>query len=211
MKLTIDKNTINLMPPVHFQGSIHLINNAADARQAVNYLSRQSIIGFDTETRPSFKKGDTHNVALIQLSTHDECFLFRVNLFGFSEPLITLLSDPNVLKIGLSTKDDFNGLNRLSPFTPGGFVELQNFVKEYGIYEMSLQKIYAIIFGQHMSKGQRLSNWEAQELSTYQQDYAALDAWACLHIYDYLKDGNFDPEHSYGVSQTISNDNNADT
>ncbi len=190
-----------MMPHAHFDGSIHLINNAADARQAVNYLSRQRIIGFDTETRPSFKKGDNHKVALIQLSTFDECFLFRVNLFGFTEPLVKLLSDPEVIKVGLSTKDDFNGLNRLAPFTPDGFIELQNFVKLYGISELSLQKIYAIIFGEHICKGQRLSNWEAQDLSVYQQAYAALDAWACLQIYSYLNEGNFDPEKAYGISK----------
>ncbi|MDE6084814.1 MAG: 3'-5' exonuclease domain-containing protein 2 [Muribaculaceae bacterium] len=198
MNLTIEKSVINEMPIAKFPGRIHLIDNAADAMQAVAYLSKQSMIGFDTETRPSFKKGDNHNVALIQLSTADECFLFRINMFGLTQPLVQLLSDPDVIKIGLSTKDDFSGLNRLAPFSAGGVIELQTFVKKYGIGEMSLQKVYAIIFGEHICKGQRLSNWEARELSPYQQAYASLDAWACLKIYNYLNDGLFDPCTSFG-------------
>lgn len=203
MNLTIEKSVINEMPIAKFPGRIHLIDNAADALQAVAYLSKQTFIGFDTETRPSFKKGDNHNVALIQLSTFDECFLFRINLFGLTQPIVQLLSDPDVIKIGLSTKDDFSGLNRLIPFRADGVIELQNLVKKYGIGEMSLQKVYAIIFGEHICKGQRLSNWEARELSPYQQAYASLDAWACLKIYSYLTDGNFDPAASFGKDTSV--------
>ena len=202
MNLTIEKSVINEMPIAKFPGRIHLIDNAADALQAATFLSKQSMIGFDTETRPSFKKGDNHNVALIQLSTADECFLFRINLFGLTQPLVNLLSSPDVIKIGLSTKDDFNGLNRLSQFHPGSVIELQHLVKKYGIAEMSLQKVYAIIFGEHICKGQRLSNWEARELSPYQQAYASLDAWACLRIYNTLTEGLFNPEESFGKDCT---------
>lgn len=184
------------MPVARFEGKIHVIDNAADARAAVAFLMRQPYIGFDTETRPSFHKGELHNVALVQLSTLDECFLFRVNRMGFTEPLRQLMESADVLKVGLSTKDDFHGLNRLAPFTPGGFVELQNYVKKYNIADMSLQKVYAIIFGEHISKGQRLTNWEAPSLTPPQQSYAALDAWACLKIYLCLSRGEFDPSGS---------------
>lgn len=184
------------MPVARFQGHTIVIDNAADARSAVAFLSKQHVLGFDTETRPSFKKGENHNVALIQLSTSEECFLFRINVMGFTEPLVKLLENPDVLKIGLSTKDDFHGLNRLARCVPAGVVELQNFVRQYDIADMSLQKIYAIIFGEHITKGQRLTNWEAAELTSYQVGYASLDAWACLRIYEYLDEGNFDPSQS---------------
>ncbi len=191
--ISIDKKLIHPMPIARFTGRAIVIDNAADARQAVAFLSKQSMLGFDTETRPSFRKGDTHKVALIQLSTFDECFLFRINMTGFTEPLVKLMENPDVLKIGLSTKDDFHGLNQLSPCTPAGVVELQQFVKKYDIADMSLQKVYAIIFGEHISKGQRLTNWEAPALTTHQIGYAALDAWACLRIYEHLSQGLFDP------------------
>ena len=194
--LSIDKKDIKVITISTFFCRTIVLDNAADARQAVAYLSKQSIIGFDTETRPSFKKGDFHKVALIQLATTDECFLFRTNKMGLTEPLIKLLENPDVIKIGLSTKDDFHGLNQLAPCSPAGFIELQQFVKKFEICDMSLQRIYAIIFGEHISKGQRLSNWEAQTLTPGQIGYASLDAWACLRIYDYLLNGHFDPSMS---------------
>lgn len=191
------------MPAASFDGRIIVIDNAADARQAAAYLAKQTAIGFDTETRPSFRKGDTHKVALIQLSTDRECFLFRTCLMGFTEPLVRLMENPDVLKIGLSTKDDFHGLNQLSPCQPAGVVELQEYVRRYGIADMSLQKVYAIIFGEHISKGQRLTNWEAKELTPHQTAYASLDAWACLRIYNHLKQGLFDPALSpYNIECT---------
>ncbi|MCM1449675.1 MAG: 3'-5' exonuclease domain-containing protein 2 [Clostridiales bacterium] len=193
--ISIDKQQIQPMPIARFTGRTIAIENAADALQAVTYLSKQERLGFDTETRPSFRKGDNHNVALIQLATESECFLFRINKFGFSTPLVQLMENSNVLKIGLSTKDDFHGLNKLTPCAPAGVVELQTLVKEYDIADMSLQKIYAILFGEHISKGQRLTNWEADKLSEHQMGYASLDAWACLRIYDYLKSGAFHPDY----------------
>lgn len=184
------------MPVAKFSGKIHIIDTAADARSAAVFLLRQPAIGFDTETRPTFRKGETHDVALVQLSTSDECFLFRVNQIGFCEPLRRVMESPDVLKIGLSTKDDFHGLARLAPFIPAGIIELQNFVSKYDIADMSLQKVYAIIFGEHITKGQRLTNWEAQFLTAAQQAYASLDAWACLRIYRHLSEGLFDPSQS---------------
>lgn len=192
-KISIPKELIGDLPAAEFKGEIRVIDNAADARMAVRYLSRQPIVGFDSETRPAFRRGSSHNVALVQLSTHDICFLFRINKMGFVEPLRKFLELDTVRKIGLSTKDDFHGLHKLGEFTPGGFVELQDYVKEFGIADASLQRIYAILFSERISKGQRLTNWEAAELTAAQQHYAALDAWSCIRIYEYLKEGKFDP------------------
>ncbi|MBD5255937.1 MAG: 3'-5' exonuclease domain-containing protein 2 [Barnesiella sp.] len=194
--ISIPKNIIGELPAAEFKGRIQVIDNAADARAAVRYLSRQPIVGFDSETRPSFRRGNTHNVALVQLSTHDICFLFRINKIGFVEPLRNFLQLDSVVKIGLSIKDDFHGLHKLGEFEPGGFVELQDYVREFGIADASLQRIYAILFGERISKGQRLTNWEAAELTAAQQHYAALDAWSCIRIYEYLKGGCFDPASS---------------
>lgn len=183
---TISKEELSELDAEEFKGRIVLVQTAATALKAIRFLMEQPIVGFDTETRPSFKKGQIHKVALIQLSTPDTCFLIRLNRLGIFPELKEFLESDSVKKIGLSTKDDFNALNRLSPIEPRGFVELQQLVKTCGIGEASLTKIYALLFGKRISKGQRLTNWEAVELTDAQQRYAALDAWACLRIYNHI-------------------------
>jgi ribonuclease D len=186
MEKSISKEELAKLEPETFAGKICVADNAVSAKQAVDYLSCFPLLGFDTETRPSFTKGLRHNVALVQLSTQDLCFLFRLNSSGFFHPLVELLSNPDVKKVGLSLHDDFNNLKRWIQFEPHGFIDLQEMVKDYGINEMSLTKIYALVFGKKISKNQRLTNWEAEVLTEAQKRYAALDAWACLNIYTKL-------------------------
>ena len=194
--VSIDKQTINDMPRVNFVGRIHVIDAISQVKSAISALRTSSIVGFDTETRPCFHRGERHNVALLQLSTLNNAFLFRINKTGIPAPLKQFLEDSAIIKIGLSTTDDFNQLRRVCDFTPAGFIELQTLVKKYHITDMSLQKIYAIIFQQKISKGQQLSNWESTQLTDAQQRYAAIDAWACLRIYNHLQAGGFIPEES---------------
>jgi ribonuclease D len=186
--ISIDKATINELPIESFAGRIHVVDTVDQARKAVEVLRQHSVLGIDTETKPSFRKGRTNKVSLIQLSTDAECYLFRINKIGFIEELRDLLTDPDMTKIGISLRDDFSVLRRVDSFEPRNFIDLQSLVGQYGIDDMSLQKIYAIIFGKKISKSQRLSNWEAEQLSVPQQYYAALDAWACLHIYEALQE-----------------------
>jgi ribonuclease D len=186
MGQTITKETISLFPTEEFTGQIVEIRTIEACEEAVYYLSNFEMLGFDTETRPTFRKGNMNGVALIQLSTNDICFLFRLSITGFPMALIKLLSNPGILKIGLSLRDDFQSMGRRMKFTPQGFVDLQKIVKEHDIEDLSLQKIYALLFQKRISKSQRLTNWEAEELSIPQQKYAALDAWACLKIYEEL-------------------------
>ncbi len=185
--IAIDKAIINTLPIESFQGEIHVVDTVEEAQQALSDLCRHNILGIDTETRPSFRKGHTNKVSLIQISTHTDCYLFRINKIGLIEGLRELLTNEKVLKVGISLRDDFSVLHRVDDFEPHNFLDLQSVIRDYGISDMSLQKIYAIIFGKKISKAQRLSNWEAAELSVPQQYYAALDAWACLHIYDALQ------------------------
>ncbi|GAP71771.1 3'-5' exonuclease domain protein [Candidatus Symbiothrix dinenymphae] len=187
MKAVITKEEINLMPPVSFNKQIVVADTPGEAENAVNYLSQFPLLGFDTETRPVFQKGRTSNgTSLVQVASDDVCVLFRLNRMPFPPALERLLSDPGILKIGLSLRDDYHSLNRRHKFTPQGFIDLQQLVTNYGIEEMSLQKIYAILFHKRITKGQRTSNWEAERLTEAQQKYAALDAWACLKIYKKL-------------------------
>ncbi len=183
---TITKEEISTLPLEEFTGRIIVIQTKTEADKAVEYLMKYNIVGFDTETRPSFRKGQYYKVSLIQVSTDDTCFLFRLNYIGFPESLKQFLSNPDIVKIGLSLRDDFGALRKRSSVEPVNFIDLQSIVGSYGIDAASLQKIYAILFKKKISKGQRLSNWEADVLTEPQKKYAALDAWACLTIYKHL-------------------------
>ncbi len=189
--ITISKEAISQMEQVLFPGRIIVVQTPEEARKAVSYLSKFPILGFDTETRPSFKKGHSHQVALIQIATEDTCFLFRINQIGFLDSIKELLNNEHITKIGLSIHDDFTMLHKISDFVPQNFIELQKYVKRFNIQDMSLQKVYAIIFGKKISKSQRLSNWEAENLTDAQKKYAATDAWACIEIYKRLRSGKF--------------------
>ncbi len=186
MGKSITKEEIAGLEVEEFNGRIIVVQSLTEAEKAVAYLSSFSRIGFDTETRPAFKKGSVNGVALIQLATDDTCFLFRLNMIGFPECLIQLLANPEIEKIGLSLRDDFTSMGRRMKFTPQGFVDLQSIVNQYDISDISLQKVYALVFGKKISKNQRLTNWEADVLTDSQKKYAALDAWACLKIYEEL-------------------------
>ena len=183
LKSKITKEEVNLMPVVVFEGKITLVDDLSKVDLAIEELRKSPVVGIDTETKPSFKRGTYHAVSLVQLSSLDHCFLFRLNLIDFPSSLADFLADKHIQKIGLSLRDDLTGLNKLHSFKPDGFIDIQSIAQSYGIMELGLQKIYAILFGQKISKSQRLTNWENPELSEQQQRYAATDAWASLKIY----------------------------
>ena len=198
IKRTIDKEVLKDLPKAAFSGQIHVVQTPWEAEKAVTYLKSCPLLGIDSETRPSFTKGQAHKVALLQISSEEHCFLFRLNLTGLTLPVITLLENPNVTKVGLSLRDDFMMLHKRAPFEQHACIELQEYVRTFGIQDKSLQKIYAILFGEKISKSQRLSNWEAETLTEPQKLYAATDAWACLNIYNKLQElkrtGDFEIE-----------------
>jgi ribonuclease D len=183
---SITKGEISLLPTEEYKGRIIVIDQKKDVNLAIEYLSKQSKVGFDTETRPSFKKGQRFKISLIQIATEEICFLFRLNKIGIPKSLETFLSNHSILKIGLSLRDDFGAIRKRTNIEPVNFLDLQSYVGQFGIEDASLQKIYAILFNKKISKGQRLTNWEADILSESQKKYAALDAWACLVIYNIL-------------------------
>ncbi len=184
---TYKKDDIRTLPIEQFCGNIYLIENEDESTKAVDYLLHKPLLGFDTETRPSFQKGKLNKVALLQVATNDQCFLFRLShMQGLPNPILRLLQDCTVTKVGIGLKDDMMNLNKRAPFTPGTFIELQHEVARIGIRDKSLQKIYANMFGKKIAKRQQLSNWEADTLSPAQQHYAAIDAWACVRIYTEL-------------------------
>jgi ribonuclease D len=184
----ITKEEINRMPREVFKGKIYVVDTEKMLKEAITYLSTCKEIGFDTETRPNFSKYTHHKMSLLQFSSDDKCFLIRLNKFKkMPQALEEFLKNDNVKKIGLSLRDDFNGLHSITKITPANFVDLQNYVVQFGIEDMSLQKIYAIMFAKRISKRERLSNWDNKNLTDKQQMYAAIDAWACLKIYRFLE------------------------
>lgn len=191
-----DKKLISTLPRYAFEGRIVVVQSESEAQRAVNYLRRFSLVGIDTETRPSFRRGMGYKISLLQISTREICFLFRLNFMGLPTVLIDFLEDASILKVGLSLKDDIGQLRqRHQAFAPQGFVDLQDLAAEMGIQDMSLTKLYANFFRQRISKNAQLSNWEADVLDEKQKVYAATDADACVRLYEKMMElrasGNF--------------------
>lgn len=187
-KTSITKEEIAELPIEEFNGQIEIVQTIEEVKKALEILKEQKLLGFDSETKPSFVKGKINNVCLIQLSTLSTCYLFRINMADMLSDIISeIMENENIMKIGLSLKDDFSGINKLQNFSPNNFIDLQKYVKQFGITDNSLSKIYAIVFNKKISKSQRLTNWEAETLTDKQMKYAALDAWAALVIYQQLK------------------------
>ena len=184
-----DKKLIPTLPRYTFEGRIIVIQSENEANRAVAFLRTQKIVGIDTETRPSFRRGQQHKVALIQIATPDICFLFRLNYMWFPDSLIKLLEDTQIAKVGLSLKDDIHQLEQRYPgFSPQHFIDLQQIATRMGIEDMSLAKLFANFFRQRISKNAQLSNWEADALDEKQRVYAATDASACLLLYSRMQE-----------------------
>jgi ribonuclease D len=169
-----------------FRGEIVLVDNLKTYYEVFPRLLGSDLLGFDTETRPTFKKGRKNTVSLIQISTGNLACLFRINKIGFPDELIRLLSNPSVIKAGVAVHDDIRFLKSVKKFSPEGFVDLQNFVRDYGIQSSGLKKLAAIVLGFRISKRQQVTDWEAEQLTEAQQIYAATDAWVCHQIYKKL-------------------------
>jgi ribonuclease D len=173
-----------------FKGEIVLVEDIKTFYEVFPRLLGSDLLGFDTETRPTFKKGKKNTVSLIQLSTEDLACLFRINKIGIPEELTELLSDPSVIKAGVAVHDDIRFLKGVKKFSPGGFVDLQSFVRDYGIQCSGLKKLAGIVLGFRISKRQQVTDWEAEQLTEAQQIYAATDAWVCHQIYKKLTKWN---------------------
>ena len=175
-----------LLPAIEFRGEIRIVEDERDIAAAGKYLAEQPVIGFDTETRPSFRPGVTFRVSLLQLSSPEVCYLFRLNRIPLDKAILQLFENKRLLKVGADVAGDLRSLRQIRHFRDAGFIDLQAIAPEWGIAEKSLRKLSAIVLGQRVSKAQRLSNWEAATLTDKQQLYAATDAWVGTRIYDRL-------------------------
>jgi len=182
----ISKETINTLPISGFEGEVVVVDRPEQISDAAAYLSSQPVLGVDTESRPSFTRGVHYPTALVQIASHERCYLFRLTHVGMPEELCALFANPAICKVGLAFKDNLNGLRRRRNFTPRNCIDLQSIAWQYGILDMSLQKLFAICYGQKISKSQQLTNWENSHLTPEQARYASTDAWATLLIYHEL-------------------------
>lgn len=177
------KDEIYDLPLKQFEGNICLVDSMQELERNLSFFEGNVLVGFDTESKPSFKKGQRNKVALLQLANRYTSLLIRINKIGLPERVIRMLSDAGVMKIGVALRDDLTGLKQLNPFNPAGFVDLQSFVKDFGIEANGLRTLTAIVLGFRISKSQQVTNWDAPRLSESQLIYAATDAWVCHEIY----------------------------
>ena len=182
----ISKDLLQWLPVVAFEGEVIVVDREEQVQDAVDYLRTQRVVGVDTESRPSFQRGVHYPTALVQIASHDRCYLFRLTHIGMPQALADVFADPHICKVGLAFKDDINGLRRRRNFTPANCIDVQSMVVQYGILDLGLQKLFAICFGKKISKSQQLTNWENTHLTQEQARYASTDAWATLLIYEDL-------------------------
>jgi len=184
----ISTDEVNALPMRAYEGKIVLIDSKEDVEKAVAEIEQFSIIGFDTESRPAFKKGESYPISLLQFATSQKVYLFRVNKIGMPPPVSRLLSNASIIKLGIALHDDIKDLRQLGVANPQGYQDIHSFIKDKGVINTGLRKLAAMILGFRISKSQQTSNWENEVLNERQQVYAATDAWVCLKIYEKLKE-----------------------
>ncbi len=179
----LSKEEINLLPIQAWEGPVVLIQDEADLAAALEKLRQETVLGFDTETRPTFTKGKTCRPALIQLATADTVYLIQLTHVSFCDDIADLLASPEVLKVGVAIHDDMKALARIHPFTAGGVVDLAVMARARGIQAQGLRTLAANLMGFRISKSAQCSNWENRELTPQQIKYAATDAWVGRELY----------------------------
>ena len=188
-QLHITKAEINELPMQQYEGPIILCRTPEEAETAAEKLNRETLLGFDTETRPAFRKGESYDPSLLQLATETEVYLFQIQQCGLTPGLLQLLSSPEIVKAGVALDRDVSELQAMAPFQPAGFVELADVAKKARIKNLGLRGLTAILFGFRISKKEQVSNWARKELTESQQTYAATDAWLGRKIYlDFKED-----------------------
>lgn len=187
----ISKEDLQALPLLAFEGTIHTLSTEAECNEAVQELRHFDVIGFDTEKKPTFNKGEYNHTAMVQLSTMEDAYLFRLNQMGYPSSLFDLMADRSILKLGISIDDDLKDLNKARNFHPSNFIDMNDVVKDLGVKHMGVKKLAAVILNARISKNQQVSNWESETLTPAQLRYAATDAWICLAIHRKLEEQGY--------------------
>ncbi len=186
-RFTITAEELHALPLKAFEGKVHVITEPAKIAKAYREIQQHPIVGFDTETRPSFKRGQIFKVALLQLAIPNHVFLLRTHHTGLPDEIISIFENPNIIKTGVAIRDDIKSLQTINPFKPNAFMDLATLARESGLQVESVKKLTGLLLGFRISKSAQTSNWEAPKLTEKQLEYAATDAWVCLEIYRKLK------------------------
>ena len=184
----MSKEEINELPLNRWEDATHVISEYKDLTYAVERIQTETVLGFDTETRPAFKKGQSYSPALLQLATADEVFLFQLAPLGLPEPLRKILANPAIIKTGVSLDYDLKELHKISPFANQGFVDLATEAKQQGLKNHGLRGLCAVLLGFRISKSSQTSNWSKRNLTPAQIKYAATDAWVGRELYFRLQE-----------------------
>lgn len=190
-KVTITSEELNLLPLKAFKGKVSVITEAAKLQSIVREIEKHGVVGFDTETRPSFKRGQSYKVALLQLALPTKVFLIRIHQTGLPEEITSIFENTDIIKAGVAIHDDIKALQKINKFQPISFIELSAMAKASGLQVESVKKLAGLLLGFRISKSAQTSNWEAPVLTEKQIEYAATDAWVCLEIYEHLKKNYF--------------------
>ncbi len=190
-KTTITSDELNLLPLKAFKGKISVITEAVTLRAAVREIQKHDVVGFDTETRPSFKRGQSYKVALLQLAIPNKVFLIRIHQTGLPQELVSIFENSDIIKAGVAIHDDIKALQKINKFQPISFIELSTMAKASGLQVESVKKLAGLLLKFRISKSAQTSNWESPTLTEKQIEYAATDAWVCLEIYQHLKRNYF--------------------
>ncbi len=177
------KEEINTCPIRRWEGVVHVIRTPAELSRAVRALAEETILGFDTETRPAYHKGESYLPSLLQLAGENAVYLFQLQHLGLPDSLCRILADPKVVKAGVSLAYDLRELHNLSRFKPAGFVDLGGLAKEAEIKNHGLRGLAAVLLGFRVAKGAQTSNWARDVLAPAQIQYAATDAWVGRELY----------------------------
>jgi ribonuclease D len=183
-KTNITQDELNVLPLKAYAGKVQVVTDPKYLPKIASEIARHKVVGFDTETRPSFKKGQIYKIALLQLAIPNKVFLIRTHHTGIDPHIISVFENPEILKVGVAIRDDIKALQTLKHFAPNGFVELANLSKEVGLEVESVKKLAGLVLGFRISKSAQTSNWEAPTLTEKQIEYAATDAWVCLELYE---------------------------
>jgi len=182
-KRKISKAEINDLPLIAWEGEIQILESIEKMEAVAATLANESHLGFDTETRPSFKKGDYYPPALIQLATKHCVYLFRISETETFDPLLPILESPHILKTGVAIKDDIKELRAIKDFTPKGFIEIADITAKLGYENRGLRALAGLLLQGRISKAAQVTNWACPKLDNKQVRYAATDAWISREIY----------------------------
>ena len=184
--INVTKEKINALPLTAYEGPVTIVETDAQLKKVLPRLKKEKVLGFDTESRPSFRKGDNYPASLIQLGGENEVWLFQISKFSDLKPLWKVLANPHIAKTGVAIADDIKKLQELLDFKPAGFIEIADLTQKTGILNTGLRSLAGLLLNIRISKRAQVSNWARSKLTEAQIQYAATDAWVSRRLYMHM-------------------------